>query len=265
MKKITIENLLIWAFTQELPKVGAGGGNGPSAAASSWEALSEMIALGTLIDKSPNGYGVIASYIQEGEPHVDAVTVGNAVRALVEHDGFEIAAGWNPFPEWQDDHGLIAEAVAHVASSEVGRKGRLNGKQIVSLVTSAAILRRGPDWHADEPKAVMVLWSGKPAWFIRKKIQDRTGWHEVEDDGFDKKRQRPLKGAYRKFKLATPIRSAIIARMEWQLWQSALEALFDSLAGRLKEHEILPFTPNRHPWATLSKSADFPQEIEKVA
>ncbi len=74
------------------------------------------------------------------------MAVGDAVRALAKLDGFEIGAGWQPFPEWDDPHGLIAAEVASVVAHELGRGGRMNGRHVVNLVTSAAILRRGPDW-----------------------------------------------------------------------------------------------------------------------
>jgi hypothetical protein len=248
MKTISIENLLIWAFTVELPKVGAGQVSVPGF--SPTDVMVQFMELGTSIDKSPNGFGVVAGYAYEGEPHPDALVVGNAVKRLADRDGFEVGAGWKPFPDWTDEHGLVAAEVRKVVAAETGRGGRLNGKQVVNLVTSAAILKRGPDWHAEEPKAVMMTRSGKPAWFVsRTRKTPRTGAIETyEDDGFDQKKQRPKPGAYRKYRLDRSIRGDIVARLEWQVWQSALETLAEELSGRLSDHEIAPFRPNRAPW-----------------
>lgn len=252
MKRISIEDLLIWAFTAELPKVGARTVSVPGFTPS--DAMAQMIELGTSIDKSPNDYGVIGGYVFEGDPHPDAIIVGDAVRQLVQREGYDIDMGWNPFPEWNDEHGLIALEVARVARSETGRGGRVNGQHVVNLVTTAAILKRGPDWKADEPKTAMVLKSGRPAWFVKRvKRDDRTGRsEEMEDEGFDVKRQRPKKNAYRKYRLTTSIRAAIIDRLEWQLWQDALATLADSLTGKLRDHQISTFMPDRAPWTRVS-------------
>lgn len=250
MKKMTIENLLIWAFTVELPKIGSTqvATTGPGYSANT--SAAQFAELGTIVDRTPNDYGVIPYFTYEGEPHPDAVAVGNAVRTLADRDGYEVGKGWKPFPEWADEHGAIAAEVAKVIGGEIGRGGFLNGRQIVNLVTTAAVMKHGPDWEADAPRVVMVTRSGKPAWFIsRTRIAKATGRAEAyEDDGFDVRKQRPKPGAYRKYQLDGSIRGAILGRLEWQLWRSALETLADELAGRLSAHEIAPFRPNRTPW-----------------
>ncbi len=248
MKTMTIEALLGWAFTAELCKVGGGGDGLSAVAASSWSMVEGVAALGTLIDRSPNDYGVIPGFIEAGEPHPDAVKIGDEVRALAVR-GFEIPDGWQPFPEWADEHGLIAAEVARVAG-EVRLKGdRLAGRHVVALVTTAAILGRGPDWEASEPKVKMVEANGKPLWFIKRKSKDAFGCvYEFEADGYDRRKQRPLKGAYRKHELSGPIRGAILSRLDWELWQSALKFLAYMLDGRLESHRIAPFVPDRQPW-----------------
>lgn len=253
MKKITIENLLTWAFMIELPKIGAGTVSLPGFSPS--DVMAQMMELGTSIDKSPNGFGVISGFVYEGEPHADAVIVGDAVKGLAARDGYEIGEGWSPFPDWDDEHGLIAAEVARVVRAETGRAGRINGKHVVQLVTTSAILKRGPDWEAKQPKVVMHSRAGRPSWFVtRQRVNQRTGEIEYyEDDGFDAKKQKPRKDAYRKYRLDGSIRGAIVGRLEWQLWQSALEILVAELAGKLAEHEILPFRPVRAPWRTVSQ------------
>lgn len=266
MKTMNIKQLLNWAFVHELPKIGAPERVGGAAAPSSWDVLSDVITLGTMIDKSPNMFGVVSSYIYEGEPHADALKVGGAVKRLAEHS-FTIPAGWQPFPEWSDENGLIREEVARIVETECGRSGRMNGRYIAQMVTSAAILGREPDWTVDfVPKQVALTNNGRPAWFILRKQRDRTGKVvSYEDNGYDQRNRRPKEGAYRKFKLDTPIRSAVAARLEWQLWVSALEALHSDLSGRLSSHDLLPFFPNRTPWATIAEYDDDFQAVENVA
>lgn len=249
MKKIGIEQLLTWAFTQELPKIGARSESVLSAAPSSWNVMSDMIALGTMVDKGPNRYGVVSGFVHEGDPHPDAMIVGNAVRGLAAHGGFEIGKGWNPYPGFTDEHGIIAAEVARVVSDQMERSDKINGRYMVNLVTSAAILKRGPCWLAEEPRVVMVMNSGKPAWFVQRKMRDGCGRTiPYEDNGFDQHKGRPKVGAYRKYRIASPIRSAIVARMDWQLWQSSLLYLRNTLASELSAHDLQPFTPDREPW-----------------
>jgi hypothetical protein len=251
MKLMTIGNLLGWAFTQELPKIGATQvtASGPGFSANT--AQAQMQELGTLIDRSPNPYGVIPYFSDEGDPHPDALIVAQAVRALADRDGYEVGSGWTPFPEWEDDHGVISAEVEKVIAAETGRGGKLNSKQIVNLVTSAAILKRGPDWRADQPKIVTIKANGKDdSWFIKRtRIDKKTGrMEEYEDNGFDARKRKPKAAAYRKYRLDGSIRGAVVARLEWQLWQSALEVLAEDLQGRLHDHKVIPFRANRAPW-----------------
>ncbi len=266
-KMMTIEALLTWAFTEELPKVESGS-VGPSAAPSVWQMMFDVITLGTNIDKSPNGYGVVGHFVNIGEPHPDALVVGDAVRALADRNGFEIMSGWWPFPEWDDPHGVIRAEVDRIAQEQVfERSGKLNGRHIVTLVTTAAILKRGPDWTADRPQVVTIKLNGKDdAWFVKRIAKDAFGRPiEYEDSGFDYRKRRPKKGAYRKYRLAKPIRAAVMARLEWQLWQSALEVLHESLSGHLSNHDLLPFSADRHPWIRSASHASNGQPIVNAA
>ena len=265
MKKIGIAELLIWAFCEELPKAGMIEGAGPSMASSS-AAYAEMSALGTLVDRSPNAFGVVPLFAYQGEPHVDAVVVGDAVRSLKLHN-FEIAAGWNPFPDWSDDHGLVVAEVEKIVSDLMAaRNPRLNGRQIVALVTSCAILKRGPDWSGEEPNTIVLSNNGKdPSWFVKRPITNNLGRKEMREiDGFDYRKRRPCKDAYNKYRLEGSIVSAVMSRLDWQIWQSSLETLNEALQGRLIGHDLLPFQPERAPWARAANIRTKIQASENV-
>lgn len=248
--KIGIEKLLQWAFTQELcskkPAYGA-----IETGTSNFTMIMEIIRLGAVIDRTPNIMAA-SSALEPIEPHIDAQAVRDAVRALSERR-FEIAEGWNPFPEWADETGLIAENVRHEVDAIKARGEATSGRQIVALVYTCAILGRGPDWTADKPKVVTVKHAGKEAWFVQQKNVDLLGRpFMLEVNGYDRKRKRPVRGAYRKQELAEPILGDILSRLEWQLWQDALSVLHKSLHGRLLAHDLLPFVPRRQPWAIIS-------------
>jgi hypothetical protein len=268
MKTMLIEELLSWAFCEELCKVGSsGGGDGLTVVAqSNWSVTREMATLGTLIDKSPNFYGVIPGFIEDGEPHADALAVGEAVRWLGRNMFLVIEDGWNPFPDLDDRHGLIAREVERVLC-EVRLKGeRLSGRHLVGLVTGCAILKRGPDWSAPQPGFRMVMSGGKPAWFVMKKAKDALNReYEFEANGYDAKRCKPVRGAYRKFELDRMMRSDILSRLDWQLWCDALSKIAERLDGRLVAHRIAGGLPVRAPWARLRKIEAADQGIEKVA
>lgn len=255
MSKRTIEGLLTWAFTEELCKVANPAPKGAAPSGSS--GMAQYVEYGTIIDRSPNAFGVIPTFMDEGEPHPDALLIGRLVREIGTGDGFEIGAGWYPFPDWQDPQGLVRAEVERVIGEYAEKDGRANGKHVANLVITAAILKRGPDWRADEPRTQAVIdVNGKALWFVRKTARDRTGKrYAYEDNGYDRVKKRPMKGAYRKWRLEHSVRAAIISRLDWQLWQSALETLRESLAGRPQFADLAPFVPDRHPWTRARKAA----------
>lgn len=262
MKKITIEKLLTWAFTQELCKVGGGNG-GSGALSSSFLQISAYSELGTLVDRTPNAYGVIPTFDDEGEPSADAVLVGDTVRALGKRGAFDIADGWNPFPEWADDYGLIAAEVQREVSVLRLKGERLAGKHICSLMITHAVLGRGPDWKAIEPEIGPVQKRGNDAWFVMRSAKDAFGRaYRYEADGYDAKRKRPHRNAYHKMEIKAPIMSAIQSRLDWQLWQDGLFVLHEALEGRLSAHELICFTPDRQPWVAYSRQLKNAQAIE---
>ncbi|WP_234904077.1 hypothetical protein [Agrobacterium vitis] len=255
MKKMSIEAFLNWAFTKELCKVGSGSNVGLALIPSSWGMIGSYAALGTMIDRSPNAYGVIPDFIEDGLPHADAVRAGEAVMGLSSF-GFDIPQEWCLFPEWSDERGLVAAEVAKIREEVLIKGDRLAGSHMVSLVTTCAILGRGPDWQADRPLEAMVTSpTGQTRWFALAKAKDAFGrTYRIETDGYNRRTRRPVKGAYRKYHLTSSIRGAILDRLEWQIWQAALSTLYADLEGDLQAHDILPFVPDLEPWSHPQES-----------
>ncbi|WP_176085750.1 hypothetical protein [Martelella sp. HB161492] len=265
MTKLTIKELLTWAFTEELCKEGAGPKAflGPAMIKSAWSAMSEVETLGTMVDRSPNGFGVIPIDIDLGEPHEDALKVAEAVKALTRH-GFDIPDGWQPFPEWDDERGLIAAEVARVLVHEKLRGERQTGRHAYNLIVTCAVLKRGPDWFAERPAEKMIMRLGKPAWFMMKQSKDRFGKiHRLEVDGYDRRAQRPKKGAYRRYELDGSLRGAIAARIDWLVWQAALKILERELGGELSRHSLVSMKHDTAPWLGVASVSN--QDIEMTA
>ncbi|AJY44675.1 hypothetical protein [Martelella endophytica] len=263
MRKMTIEQLLTWAFTEELCKA-QGGGRLIPAMQSASAIYGDIETLGTLIDRSPNGWGVIPTWSDVDEPHADALKVGQAVKALTK-DGFDIPVDWYPFPEWSDERGLIRAEVDRVLAGERARGERQTGRHAYNLIVTCAVLKRGPDWRADRPKERMVEHNGMPAWFVMKRFKDAFGKSRmVEVDGRDKRSRRPVKGAYRKYVLSDPLRGAILSRLDWMVWQAALKLLDRELDHTLSFGNTLPMRFDPAPWVGKFQAVLPEQSIDKA-
>jgi len=249
MKTMTIHELLHWAYCQELGKVGGTMADTSGGYSAAWERTQEMAALGTLIDRSPNVFGIVPTSVYEGEPHVDALTVGQFVRKIETVADLAPPSGWQPFPEFDDPHGVIAEEIGTVVSQWWLKGERANSAALQALIVRSAVIGRGPDWSAEAPRVVPLMKWGNPMWFIEKKTKDALGRvYAYETDGFDKRKRRPRPGAYQKYRLVEPMRGAIMARLDWHLWQMALARLANGLANHLIDHRIAGFIPFRAPW-----------------
>lgn len=235
MKTMSIDALLVWAFTSELCKGGADSGG---SWVSSWAGMAELAELGALVDRSPNGYGVIADLSSDGVPHPDAVIVGEAVRGLA-RERFAIPEA-DLFPEFDDPHGLIAAETVRVRDGLRQRGDGAIGRHVVALVINAAVLGRGPDVACEPPRFRMAEKNGKPAWFVARRMRGISGdVFAYEDDGFDAKRCRPKPGAYRRWQLCEPLAGAVLSRIDWLWWREALSHVAAQLDGRLSAHRLV--------------------------
>lgn len=255
MKTVMIEELLSWAFVHELPKGGGVDGlqNANSAwrmlQASSWGKVTAFAELMTLVDTGP-GSGNF--WIEQGEPHDDALAVGEAVAGLAMLDAV-IPVGWWPLADWQlaaeTEHGLAQAAVARALERYLMRTPARRAAGLVNLVVGTAILGRAPMWEAPQPKVRMVMRAGRPAWFRTIRVKDDLGReHDREVDGFDPRRQRRHRDAYRKFEFAEDPVGDILSRLDWQLWLAALEHVAGRVRDRLVAHRLVRSELENAPW-----------------
>ena len=253
-KAMLIEDALRWAYREELPKREFGGADGAS-----W--LATYVELGTRIDV--NAFGVVPCAVGSEPPHPDAVKLWQAVQAL---DKLEIEAdeGWNPIADLGDlgSLGRAAVAKAFAAETIVDAGGARRFKVKPSrLVVHFAMFGDRQEWRAEPPKCAVVTEDGKAKWFRLQRRWVDTGryadqnfghWTEVEVSGVDKWRH-ALPDSYRKYYLDPDPHMAIVARMEWQVWRSALDMLVEDV--ELDTVTLLPSALPQWPWECRYASA----------
>lgn len=252
MRTMTIEELLTWAFVHELPKGGGVDGldNANSAwrmlEASSWGKITSFAELGAIVDK---GWGDTENYwIEQGEPHDDAVAVGRAVAGLSRCD-VTIPANWHALADWPDTEGMAEAAVRKAVARYMVRTPQRRAAGIVSLVVGTAILGREPDFSAEPSKTRMIERGGKPAWFVIRRMGHEDGQtYDLEVDGYNGRTQRPVKGAYRKYEFSIDPTGDILGRLDYQIWVAALRRLEGVIATQLVGHRLVFSDRAMTPW-----------------
>ncbi|MDX8513544.1 hypothetical protein [Mesorhizobium captivum] len=251
MKTVTIEELLTWAFVHELPKGGGVEGldNANSAwrmlEASSWGKITSFAELGALVD---SGTGNGNFFIEQGEPHDDAVTVGRAVARLSACD-VAIPANWHALADWPETDGMADAAVKKAVARFMVRTAHRRAAGIVSLIVGTAILGREPDYQAEPSKIRMIERGGKPAWFVMRRMQHEDGQaYDLEVDGYNGRTQRPVKGAYRKYEFSVDPTGDILGRLDYQMWVAALRRLEAEIMADLVAHRLVHSDRSMTPW-----------------
>lgn len=270
MKTKTVEELLMWAFVHELPKGGGVDGldNQNSAwrmlQASSWGKVTAFAELLAMVDVDRGGN----YFIEQGEPHDDAIAIGQAVADLAACD-IAIPAGWNALADWPDDDRLVMPAVGRAVERYRLRPALRRGAGIVSLIVGTAILGREPNWQSEPSNVRMVERAGRPAWFMIRKAKDELGREfEIEVDGFNRKAGRPHRGAYRRYEFSVDPTGDILARLDYQIWVAALRHLERELSGRMGSHRVAHSDRSMTPWLDRDRggvSLAARQEAKKFA
>jgi hypothetical protein len=213
--------------------------------ASSWGKVTAFAELMTLVDVDRGGDNF---WIDQGEPHDDALAVGEAVAALA-HCDIVIPPGWNALADWPDDDGLVMPAVTRAVEQFHLRPPLRRAAGIVNLIVGTAILGREPAWDAEPSKVRMVERGGMPAWFIVRRVTDELGQtFDLEVDGRHPRTRRPLRGAYRRYEFSSNPAGDILARLDYQIWVAGLRLLADRLNGKLVDHRLVPCEREAAPW-----------------
>jgi hypothetical protein len=249
-----VEDLLAWAYREELPKMAAD----PSAplafadVGNPWDAVERfMDDLGNVRE---NAYGVAPDYQAFAEPHPDAVRVHEAVCRL---DDLELGIpdDWSPLGDFGDlaGHaaGLPAQAIDRLMTRDRDGRARLR-RTPRRLVQKHAILGGCPDFEIERPAIRTVTEHGKVKWFVRHTVMVEGAFgpvaQEVEIDGYDARRKRPRHGAYNKTFLDPDPLPGVIARAEYEVWRAALDVIAAELDGTLEEFACIVSDRPARPW-----------------
>lgn len=232
-RSIDIEQLLRWAYREELPK----------------RAWIDSLGLG-------NSFGdasVLGTRISDGmvQPYAEMIGAGIADDALKVEEAVNDLAGirlevTDPLVLVADMPELVEEAL-----------GALNGHTLLlhGLVARFAQLSDRPGFECERPKREIVkdTRSGAPLWFVTKKVRCRAGaerfFETREVDGYDRTAQRPMPGAYRKYQWGEPgVRAVVDLRYDYLAWALALKKLSESLVSALSKFSLEVIDRVSLPW-----------------
>jgi hypothetical protein len=253
MKRMPIEDLLRWAYRDELPKDDAPSHFDMPGYGGAWGGIERYGELMTLVDEPVNCWGVVPNFLAGGRPHPDAVAIGKAVMDL-DALALGIPEDWDPLADLGDLGALGAAAIVQAldratALDRDGRTRLLKAKPS-HLVRRCAILAP-PEWRGDVPEVKLVTGAnGKARWFRRIVLQGDAGGYECEVDGYNERRKRQYDDAYQKSYLDPDPTDVAEARAEYEVWHAALDLLVLDLYGLLAAHEALPTNHPARPWET---------------
>jgi len=251
-KRMGVEDLLRWAYCIELPKQPRQAG--PMGMPVAWDKVAKWMEELTLTVGDGNGYGVEPDLTAADFPHADALAVHAAMERL---DGLQVEMPegldlLSDLPEIESHHeALVTRALDQLCVFD--REGRRWLKSSPRrLVFRHAILGGCPDWIVDAPEVKAVSEYGKVKWFVREVMVTDGAFGpvnvEIEVDGYDQRRHVPKPGAYTKTVLDPDPLWAVVGRMEYQIWRSALDMLVEDLSAMLRDHEALASTRPVRPW-----------------
>jgi hypothetical protein len=252
MLKIGFGEFMKWAFGEELVHVATDGGS------LAWSRLAEYAALGTVIDT----FGIRGAGLPElASVHPDAIVANEAVMLLAA-EAIDLPHAWKPFPDLDDQFGLIDAVVAEVMARRAMRDGASLNANLIGMVISFAVMGKEPEWRVEQPKFRMVEKAGRPAWFVMSEhIANDGRVYRYETDGYSAKAGRPKRGAYRKYEISEPFMGAVQARIDWYLWSRAISIVSARLQQGLKSHQVTPPMIDCEIW---KKSGDFAGQGQAV-
>lgn len=226
-----IEDALIWAYRDEMPKRTAGGSDGASS-------IAMMMELGTAIDSWSLEPGFPLAC---GEPDPDAVLIDEAVKRLASFADQPI----------DGDLDLAPEVVALGADEQAAMRRAL--LMVAGTVVRCAKLGIRPFWPSENPKPkALIGGNGKPmvarwATITQEALRGPVYYEDlVAAEAFRKDVYHS--GAFCPLEFTPDPQSFVEERADYAAWWSALDRLAHELRGTLKCITTnAPAAPER-PW-----------------
>lgn len=255
-----VEDVIAWAWREELPKAPKIEG-GPLLPASGWRDVARYGEYLSLVELyGVNGWGCVPDFSAERFPCADAIAIGEAVASL-DATVIEMPEDWSPAPELDRFGGLGAKAVSEAWRKMTRDEG---GATVLRVKPSQLVIRNavlGADLDGmeldDVERKVESHQDGRAKWFVRRDVwtivgtnpdgSDRLQLQSIETPGTNR-HGRPMPGAYQKPYLDPDPVNIVIARVEHEIWFSALMMIHEELAGRLEHVEMLPPVVPVAPW-----------------
>ena len=232
-----IEELLSWAFRDELPKDrGDGGRFGPPSYSSP---LGRMVAMGTSVDNWSREPGHPAAM---GPPDPGAFLVAAAVEDLAGLAEQAIEGELDLVP----DFGAIGtlDEVAAVRRALC---------QLPAIVARCAKLGQRPSWRASTYPGPMRTGNGRAQVVRWTCVLQKT----IGGESFEEQQLTPVSAegrdsypldSYCPLQYEPSLQSIAEERAEYLVWWGALDALALSLAGRIAGIDVLPSLAPQRPW-----------------
>lgn len=221
-KTVPIDKLLVWAYTEELPKRDLAAKEGGT-----WGFFHRFAELGTAVDEWS-----YQRYASIGDVHPDAEALEKAVSQLE-----DIAIDWET-----EKLGLMG-AWAWMLEGEYADKAIRGCSKIVhlaGLVTSCAARGKVPYWHDAPPSCEGYRIEGKagrPTWVV-------LGGKQIERGG----KRTWTYGSYCPLKWLPSGTEIGLDRAEYLGWWRGLGILRERISGRLREFEPGPPEAPERPW-----------------
>ena len=240
-----VEEVLAWAFRDELPKDrGEGGRHGPPAYSSP---LGRMVAMGTSVDNWSREPGHPAAL---GPCDPDALVVASAVEDLAGLADQAIEGELDLVP----DFGSLGQ----VDEEKAVRRALC---QLPAIVARCARMGQRPDWRATTSPGPVRTGNGRAQVVRWARRQSKT----IDGRTFDEQQLAPVTAgsgndgypwnSYCPLQYEPSLQSIAEERAEYLTWWGALDTLALALAGRLAGITVLPPLAPQRPWR---------QELEPV-
>ena len=252
---IDIQDLLVWAYREELPKDRGLGGSGRGEPC----AVSPMFAMGafgTRVDYFHREPGFPSAM---GAPHPDALLVEAAVERLATHAEQAVDEQLDLAP----DFGALGVDEGHAVRRALA--------MMPAMVARCAKLQKAPFWSSDVvPRPIYVGGNGRTLVVRRepqfsKALTGEEVEHEVIVQVTAEQKGSYAFGAYSPLQYEPDPQSVVDERAEYLVWWGALNALAADLADKLTTFSVRPPSARQRPWTDEAVLGYTPRRLDDIS